>query len=231
MSTNIHVLPAKVRHTNGSPEARRLRAAGSLPAVAYGKDLAALAVAVDPKEVHKILSSERGKNTVVKLEVEGKSDILAMVRSFQIHPLSRQIEHVDFIEVKLDREVDAEILLVTTGKCVGVVKGGVLRQVFRTLPVRCTPDLIPLRVTYDVSALELSAHVAAKDFDLGAGVTIRLPPEQTVIHVAAPEADTDADAAPVAGAAAPAGKDAKAGAKGAPAAKASPAAKAPAKKK
>ena len=98
MSTNIHVLHAKVRNTNGSPQARRIRAEGFLPAVAYGKDLSAVAVAVDPKEVTRVLTSDHGKNSVVKLDVDGKSEILAMVKSFQIHPVSRKLEHVDFIE-------------------------------------------------------------------------------------------------------------------------------------
>jgi len=224
MSTNIHVLHAKVRNTNGSPQARRIRAEGFLPAVAYGKDLSAVAVAVDPKEVMRVLTSDHGKNSVVKLDVDGKSEILAMVKSFQIHPVSRKLEHVDFIEVKLDREVDAEIPLVTTGKPVGIVKGGVLRQVYRSLPVRCTPDRIPVKITYDVTSLDLNGHVAAKDVTLGEGVTIRLAPEQTIISIVAPEADTEEVAVPgAAAAAAPAAKGAAAKTAAKPAAKAAPA--------
>jgi large subunit ribosomal protein L25 len=208
MSTHITVLHAKVRNTNGSPAARRVRSEGQLPAVAYGKDLAALAVAVDPKEVHKVLTSDHGKNSVVKLEVEGKSDIVAMVKSFQVHPVSRKLEHVDFIEVKLDREVEVEIPLVLTGKPVGLLKGGVVRQVFRALPVRCTPDLIPVNVTHDITSLDLNGHVAAKDIALPAGVNARLAPEQTVIAIVAPEAEKEA--APGAPGAAPAAAAAKA---------------------
>lgn len=208
MSTNITVLHAKVRNTNGSPAARRVRADGQLPAVAYGKEISAVAVSVDPKEMHKVLTSDHGKNSVVKLEVEGKSEMLAMVKSFQVHPISRKLEHVDFIEVKLDREVDAEIPLVTTGKPVGLLKGGVLRQVYRALPVRCTPDRIPVKATVDVTALDLNGHVSAKDVALGEGVSIRLAPEQTIVSVVAPEADKEA--APGAPGAAPAAAAAKA---------------------
>jgi large subunit ribosomal protein L25 len=214
MSTNITVLHAKVRNTNGSPAARRVRAEGHLPAVAYGKEIAALAVSVDPKEMHKVLTSDHGKNSVVKLEVEGKSEILAMVKSFQVHPISRKLEHVDFIEVKLDREVDVEIPLVTTGKPVGLLKGGVLRQIYRTLPVRCTPDRIPVKVSVDVTSLDLNGHVSAKDVVIGEGVTIRLSPEQTIVAVNAPEAEKEAapgapGAAPAAAAKAAPAKDAK----------------------
>ena len=210
MSTHITVLHAKVRNPNGSPGARRVRFDGQLPAVAYGKALAALAVAVDPKEVHKVLTSSHGKNSVVKLEIEGKSDIVAMVKSFQVHPVSRKLEHVDFIEVKLDREVEVEIPLVLTGKPVGLLKGGVVRQVFRALPVRCTPDLIPVSVTHDIASLDLNGHVAAKDIALPGGVTARLAPEQTVIAMVAPEAEKEAAPGAPGAAAAPAAAAAKA---------------------
>jgi large subunit ribosomal protein L25 len=208
MSTHITVLHAKVRNTNGSPAARRVRSEGQLPAVAYGKDLAALPVAVDPKEVHKVLTSDHGKNSVVKLEVEGKNDIVAMVKSFQVHPVSRKLEHIDFIEVKLDREVEVEIPIITTGKPVGLLKAGIVRQVFRALPVRCTPDRIPVSVTHDITSLDLHGHIAAKDFALPEGVSVRLPAEQTVIAMVAPEAEKEA--APGAPGAAPAAAAAKA---------------------
>jgi large subunit ribosomal protein L25 len=88
-----------------------------------------------------------------------------------------------------------------------VVKGGILRQVFRKIPVRCLPNLIPVKIVHDVTALELDGHVAAKDLALPEGVSVRLPPAQTVIAVvtekqAPDEAEEEAKAA--AAAAAPA---------------------------
>ena len=224
MSTHITVLHAKVRNTNGSPAARRVRSDGHLPAVAYGKELPAVPVAVDPKEVHKVLTSDHGKNSVVNLQVEGRSDILAMVKSFQVHPVSRALEHIDFIEVKLDREVEVDIPLVATGKPVGLLKGGVLRQVYRALPVRCTPDRIPVSFSHDVSGLDLNGHIPVRDVRVPEGVTVRLAPEQTVLALVAPEAEVEA-APGTPGAAAPA---AAAAAKAAPG-KAAPAKAAPAK--
>jgi large subunit ribosomal protein L25 len=121
------------------------------------------------------------------------------------------------VQIALDQPVDVEIPLETTGKPVGVVKGGILRQVFRKIPVRCLPELIPVKIVHDVTALEVDGHVAAKDLGLPEGVSVRLPLEQTVISVVtekqAPEEETAPTAAAAAGATA--GGDKAAGDKGA----------------
>jgi len=138
-----------------------------------------------------------------------------------------------------------EVPLELTGKAAGVVAGGTLRQVFRKLPIRCLPNLIPVKLVHDVTTLGLDGHVAAKDLGLPEGVSVRLPAEQTVASIvheivrgeedaaaAAPGAAPAAGAAAAAPAAGAAAKGAAPAAKGAaPAAKAAaPAAKAPAKK-
>jgi len=154
---------------------------------------------VPPKEVAVILRSELGKNTVLELALDGKK-LLAMIRDFTLHPVQRRLEHIDFVEVKLDRPVDVDVPLVTTGKAVGVAKGGVLRIVHRLLPVRCLPDRIPTKIETDVTLLELGEHIATRDLKLPEGVTVRLAAEQTLVAVVAPEKEVEET--PVAGAAA-----------------------------
>lgn len=218
MSTPTVSLKATPRTAAGKSEARRLRAAGQIPAIAYGRGLPATAISVFPKEVASILSSERGKNTVIKMALDGKAELLVMIRDSSHHPVKRSLEHVDFVEVKLDRPVDVQVPLVAIGKAVGVAKGGMLRQVFRMVPLRCLPDKIPLKVEVEVSHLELGEHVATKDLKLEEGVTALLSPELTIVAVVAPEKERAEDVAatgPAAGAAA---------APGAPAAGAAPAA-------
>ncbi len=226
MTTEMPTLKAQSRKTAGKGEARRLRRQGFVPAVAYGKGLPATAIAVTPKEVAVILKSERGKNTVLQLDFQGKM-LLAMIRDFALHPVKRGLEHVDFIEVKLDRPVDVEVPLFAIGKAVGVTKGGVLRIVHRTVPVRCLPDRIPVKLEADVTHLELGQHVATQDLKLPDGVSVRLAPEQTLVSVVAPEKEVEEVAPGAPGAAvagAPAAAGAAAGAAGAaPAAEAAPA--------
>ncbi len=232
MSAAMHSVTAKPRSEKGKGAARRLRHTGLIPAVAYGKGLAATSLSVAPKDIVTIIKSERGQNTVLQMKVDGGADLLVMIKEYTYHPVSRSLEHVDFVEVKLDRPVDVEVPLFTLGKAVGVTLGGLLRQVYRTIPVRCLPDRIPLKVETDVSHLELGDAIATKDLKLPEGVEVRLPAEQTLVAVVAPEKDRTEEAAatpgaPAAGAAA-AGAPAAAGK--APAAGAAPAAAAGDKK-
>jgi large subunit ribosomal protein L25 len=214
------VLKASNRVAGGKAAARRVRREGLVPAVAYGKGLPSASIAVPPKDVATILKSERGQNTVVELEME-KGKILVMIRDFVLHPLERSLEHIDFIEVKLDKPVDVHVPLFTTGKPAGVTTGGVLRIVYRTVPVRCLPDRIPLKLETDVTHLEMGMHIQTKELKLPEGVTVLLPAEQTLVAIVAPEKEEVVE--PVPGAAGAAGAVPAAGAAGgAPAAGAAP---------
>jgi large subunit ribosomal protein L25 len=227
MTASMPTLKAQLRAAAGKGSARRLRRAGLVPAVAYGKGLPSTPIAVAPRQVAAILKSELGKNAVIRLELDDKN-LLAMIRDYSLSPVERQIEHVDFIEVKLDKPVDVDVPLVPVGKAAGVTAGGVLRVVYRTVPVRCLPDRIPVKIETEVSHLALGQHITTQELKLPEGVTVRLPAEQTLISVVAPEKEVE-EAAPgapgAAGAAAAAGAAPAAGA-AAPAAGAAPAAEA-----
>jgi large subunit ribosomal protein L25 len=236
MSAAMHNVAANPRTTRGKGAARRLRNGGQIPAVAYGKGLAqAMPLSVTPKDIITVLKSERGQNTVLSMKVEGGTDLLVMIKSFTLHPVARTLEHVDFVEVKLDKQVDVEIPLIALGKPIGLANGGLVRQVYRTVPVRCLPDRIPLKIEVDISHLDIHESLPSKDLKLPEGVEVRLSPEQTVIAIVAPEKDRAEDeaaaaapgAAPAAGAAAAAAGKPAAGAPAAAAGK--DAAKAPAK--
>jgi large subunit ribosomal protein L25 len=234
MSAAMHNVAATSRTTRGKGAARRLRSAGQIPAVAYGKGLAqAMPLAVMPKDIITVLKSERGQNTVLSMKIGGAPDLLVMIKSFTLHPVARTLEHVDFVEVKLDRLVDVEIPLAVTGKPIGLANGGIIRQVYRTIPVRCMPDKIPLNIQVDISHLDIHESLHASAMKVAEGVEVRLPPEQTVVAVVAPDKDRAEEeaaaaaalrgAAAAAGAAPAAAAGGKAPAAGAAAAGAKPA--------
>ncbi len=113
------------RQENGKGASSRLRREGLIPAVAYGKNITAQALAVSPAAVIKVLVSDLGVNSVLELDVEGKDKITALIRDYQYHPLSRQLLHADFQQIKLDEPVDVEVPLELTGKAAGIVLGGI----------------------------------------------------------------------------------------------------------
>lgn len=235
-SHTLPTLSADARTAGGKGGVRRIRAAGKVPAVAYGKTLKSTPIAVSPKDVVGILTSEHGRNSVIRLGLEGADGLLVMIRDYSYHPVTRILEHVDFVQVKLDQPVDVDVPLVGLGKAAGLTQGGIVRVVYRTVPVRCLPDRIPVKLEIDISHLALGEHVSTQDLKLGEGITVRLPAEQTLIAVVTPEKERVEDtvstaAVPAAGAAAPAaGGAAPAAAAGGAAAPAAKTAGAPAGK-
>jgi large subunit ribosomal protein L25 len=223
MQTSITV-EAQSRPSSGKGPARRLRAAGKLPAIVYGPGKSAQAISINPKDVKTVLSQPMGRNTVFTLSIDGATQ-LAMVKNFEYHPVSRELLHADLYTVTLDRTVDVEVPLVLTGKSKGVALGGILQQVFRKLPLRCTPDKIPAKLEFDITNVELRQSVPVKALALADGVRVMLDGNQTIVSVVAPDKDRG-EAASAAGAApAAAGKDAKAAAPAKDAKAAAPAAK------
>jgi large subunit ribosomal protein L25 len=216
---------ANRRTESGKGAASRLRGTGKIPAVAYGKQLPAQALAVSPDALKAVFASAYGNNNVIELDVEGKDKLTVLLRDYQYHPVSRQLLHADFVQIHLDQPVDVEVPLELTGKPAGVIKGGILRQVFRKLPIRALPNNIPVKIVHDVTELDLDGHIAPKDLNLPEGVAVRLPAEQTVAAIVHEIVREEETTTPAAGAAA-------AGAAAAPAAgaAAAPAAKAPEKK-
>jgi large subunit ribosomal protein L25 len=200
-------ISATRRDDSGSGPARRLRAQGMIPAVAYGKETPATSLTVAPADITAILGSPLGRNTVLELDIGGSS-LTALLTDLQYHPVTRQPLHIDFVQIHLDRPVDILVPFELTGRAKGVVAGGVLRQIYRRLPVRCLPSDIPVKLSHDVTELELNQHVLASELGLPEGVTVLLPPNQTVAGVGAeakaPEEEEKPAAAAAAGEAAPA---------------------------
>lgn len=225
------------RTESGKSAARRLRAAEQIPAVAYGEKTTAQSLAVSPKRLIDVLATPHGRNTVIEIEVADGDKFPALLCDYQYHPISRSLLHADFLKISLDVPVDVDVPFETFGKSKGVVAGGTLHVVFRKLPVRCLPEKIPVKITFDITELDLDGHVGAKDLPLPEGVSLRLAPNQTVLAVVSEKDRGEEEAAagaaaagapgaaPAAAAAAAPAADAKAGGKAAPAAGA---AKAPA---
>lgn len=206
-------LNATRRSETGKGPARRLRKSGQIPAIAYGPELAATQLAVPPKALLAVLESAHGQNSVVELDVTdagGRAEKLTvMVRAYAYHPISRNLLHADFLQIKLDQPIDVEVPLHTTGKAKGLTEGGILQQVFRKIPIRALPEKIPVDVQVDVTELAMGESLKASQIKLPEGVTIRLAEDQTIVVVAAPEKVPEEEtkaatpgAAPAAGAAA-----------------------------
>lgn len=228
MSLITTTLETKSRATAGKGPARRTRAEGLVPACVYGKHLdKPISIALNGKALRAAINTPRKLNTVIGLKIDGKEHAV-LVKDYQLDPVSKELLHADFIDVRENEQVKVKIPVVLTGKSVGVTEGGILSQMRRELEVWSLPGAIPLNIEVDVTAMKIASALHVNDIKLPAGVTVKTHVNFTIAVVAAPEAEKAADAAaatPAAGAAPAAGDKAAAPAAGDKAAAAKPAAK------
>jgi large subunit ribosomal protein L25 len=194
------ILQATPRAAEGKRTARRLRAEGKVPGVVYGLGGEPQPLTVNWRELRATLITEQGLNAVINLEIGGERTP-TLVKVIQRHPVRRDVLHVDFIRVDLNKTVDVEVQIVLEGEASKVSDAnGLVDQVLTALLITAKPADIPSQLTVDISGLEIGTNIKVSDIDLPAGVTTSVDPEESVVtaqHGMSEEA-FEADAAEVA---------------------------------
>jgi len=179
------LLQAELRSDKGSRPAGRLRRDGQLPGVVYGLGEAAVSVTVNAHQLSTILSSRTGANTLITLQVDGKSE-LALARQVQRDAVKGTLVHVDFVRVRADQTIQAEVRLNLVGSPEGVSQGGMLEQLMHSLTVEGKPGRLPTEIEHDVSALELGAQLRVGDIAVPPEVTIANDPDDLIATISVP---------------------------------------------
>jgi large subunit ribosomal protein L25 len=195
-------LTVELRAGRGKGVARKLRAAGRIPAVVYGRGRDTQPVTVDPAALSKLLhASHSGMNTLIDLSVAGRTSVV-LVRDIQKDPVSGRWVHADLYEVDLSRTIQVEVPLHLVGKPAGIELGGILDHPLREVTVECLPRAIPDSIDVDVSALGIGDSIHVRDLVLPEGARILSDPDLAVASVVLPKAEEErvAEAVPAEGA-------------------------------
>jgi large subunit ribosomal protein L25 len=174
-------LAAEAGRTTGTRSTGRLRAAGKIPGVLYGHGIEPIALAVNARELRAALSTEAGTNALLSLQVDGDSH-LAMARDMQRHPVKGTVSHVDFLVVRRDEVITAEVTIALVGEAVELHRhDGVVAQELFALAVRTTPGNVPSHLEVDISDLDIGSSIKVADLKLPEGVTTEVDPEHTIV--------------------------------------------------
>ncbi|WP_448390459.1 50S ribosomal protein L25/general stress protein Ctc [Microbacterium aurum] len=172
---------AEVRENFGKGYARRLRAAGQIPAVIYGHGTEPVHVSLPGHQVSLLI---RRANAVLELEVAGKQQ-LTLVKDVQKDPVHQIIEHIDLLVVKKGEKIQVDVPVVVLGEpFAGTIAN--LDNATVTLEVEATH--IPETVEVDVEGLEDGTHITAADLTLPKGATLVTEPETLVVAISVPAA-------------------------------------------
>lgn len=189
-------LKAEARDGTGKGAARKLRAAGRLPAVVYGGESEPVHISLDAHDAEYLFRNISVDNTIVDLELPGeKESAQTLVREIQAHPWKPVLLHVDFLRIQKGVTIDVNIPLQLVGTPVGVqLEGGQLDQIIYDLPIRCIPSKIPEIIEVDVSGMNLHDVMHISDLTFDEGIEVAIAPERTICAVSLQRAEEAAAA-------------------------------------
>ena len=187
----------ETREAVGKGVARTLRRRGKIPGILYGQG-ECVALTVDPAEIRKVLHSDSGSNSLLNLSIAGEGKEMkrtAMLKDYQLDPLTGALLHADLFEVAMDKPVRVRVpVAVTGGTPVGVAEGGLLQHNTRELHIECLPGQIPAHITVDPSNLKVNQGIHVKEVPLPPGIRIMDDPNMMVVSIAAPISDAKLEA-------------------------------------
>ncbi|MFF8728224.1 50S ribosomal protein L25/general stress protein Ctc [Streptomyces sp. NPDC015171] len=177
-------LAAETRSEFGKGAARRIRRDNKVPVVLYGHGAQPVHLTLPG---HDLLLALRTPNVLISLDIDGKTNELAIPKSVQRDPIKGFLEHVDLLLVKRGEKVTVEIPVHAEGEL--APGGNLLEHVLNALPVEAEATHIPEAVTVSVEGLEAGASVHAKDIALPSGVTLAVEEDAVVLQVLAAQAE------------------------------------------
>lgn len=191
---------AEVRTTRGKGAAHKIRRRGLVPAVLYSKGGENVLLAIEDREVLRVLSTPAGLNIIVNLKIKangsGSDDATAMISEVQRDVFQRKLLHVDFHRIRMDEKVHTTVPLTFHGHARGEREGGMTDHIRYEVDVEGLPAQLPEHIDVDVSELVIGDSLHVRDLKAPEGVTILTDPGEMVVVVHAPRAVEEA--APVA---------------------------------
>ena len=185
------------RDETGKSANRRLRREEMIPAVVYGGGKEPISIQVPRKTLIDLFKSGGSENRIflLKLADTGQSRH-AMIRDMQIHPITRKVEHVDFMRIDMSKRIRVRVHITLEGVPYGVrTEGGLLDFVTREVEVECLPTAIPQEIKVDVNDVKVGQHLEVKDLQLPAGVKLIEDEDRVIVSVAHAKVEVEAVAA------------------------------------
>lgn len=170
--SEVTSLQLKQREERGKGPCARLRSNGLVPGVFYNSKGENISFTVDNMALGKVFEKVRySKMLELHIEVDGQVEKRnALFKKLVSHPVKRRYDHVDFIGIDLDKEVQVTVPVETVGRAKGVVLGGKLEILEERVMVRCLPTIIPDSIVVDVTNLDIAEKVFVEQLVLPEGV-------------------------------------------------------------
>ena len=179
------------RELKGKGHLHELRRGQMIPSIVYGQGREPLPIALEGRNLNRIFS-HHGYSGLFSLELEGEPrPILALVREVQRHPVNREVNHLDFLEVSMTEKITSSVPIHIVGEEEITKQGAILQAGAKELEVSCLPADLPDSVTVDVSQLQIGEKVTVADLVVGANVEKISDPDTVVAVILGASKSTD----------------------------------------
>lgn len=179
------ILPIHERTRTGHSGARDSRRRGFVPAVVYGASTPPRAVEIDERVLDRHLR-HHGATSLVRLDIDGDTSLVALVQAIQRAPVTHRVLHVDFHAVVLDEAVHVSVPVELVGPAAGERHGGVLQPMVREIEIKCLPLQMPESLSVDITALELGESLTVGAVPLPEHVELVTDPDTVLVVVSEP---------------------------------------------
>ena len=170
MSLNLE---ARRRVGVGKGAGRRIRSTGLIPAVLYGRGGDTVNLALNPRDVKKVLATPKGMNSTFSVSVDGGETVaLAKFGEYQRCPVKRTLVHADIVRLDPEKLVTFKVPLNLVGVGPAQKMGARIRHVTREVVVKCKPEDCPAEVAFDTTTLEPSTLIRLSDVVLAPGLSL-----------------------------------------------------------
>lgn len=190
MADNLS-LSASRRETRGKGNSRKMRRAGFVPGVVYGREMAPITISVPARELLHILRLPDFETELIDMKIDDGDSMDVLIKEAQLDHVGQRLLHIDFFRIRRGQKVIVDVPIVTAGIAVGVKAGGLLQHNMRMAKIRCLPRNLIHEIEVDITSLELGDSVHVRDLDLPEGIEILEEQRRTVVTILARKGKED----------------------------------------
>jgi large subunit ribosomal protein L25 len=179
-------LKVDLRSSLGKRNNRRLRRAGSIPAVLYGHGQDSVSLTVPKAAIEGAL---RHHSRLVDLA--GAANESALISDIQWDTFGLEVLHVDFTRASADERIEVEVSVELKGQAAGAKEGGVVEQVLREIQIECPAGAIPEKLVLNISNLGLGSSLTCGDLNMPEGATLITDADEMIVHCVTPREEAE----------------------------------------
>lgn len=177
---------AEKRDVKRKSATRAMRRAGNVPGVLYGGGKEPVNLVLNTRDMGKVLSHE-SVNVLIDITVKDGEKTLAMIKEIQSATISRELQHVDFLRISMDKKVEIKVPIHIENAEPIKKRGGVVQLILNEVAILCLPTNIPESITIDLAGSEIGTTLYISDLPVPEGVEFVSDVTDPVVSVLTPK--------------------------------------------